>query len=159
MTSSTRQNSGPITGNWKSKLARFAMGAILFEALSGLAITLFPFHASIQWSVLVHTLVGAITLFPLGWYLVRHWSQYRTYAASHVTVLGYLGLVSLLVCAFSGVALTWEGLFKLNTSSWLRQVHLVTTLISLGAILPHVLFSWLHARRQEPKPAALAYTF
>jgi hypothetical protein len=134
------------------------MGAILFEALSGLAITLFPFHASIQWSVLVHTIVGAITLFPLAWYLVRHWSQYRTYAASHITVLGYLGLVSLLVCAFSGVALTWQGLFSLHTDRWLRQVHLVTTFISLGAILPHVLFSWLHARRQEPRPAALGYT-
>ncbi len=145
------------TANWESKLARLAMAAVLFELISGLAITCSPFHAAIQWNVLVHTVVGALSLFPVAWYLYRHWCQYRTYAASHITILGYLGLLALAVCIGSGLVLTWQGFFALNTAAWLRKVHLITTLVTLGAVLPHVLFSYLHVTRQEPKPAAFRY--
>lgn len=76
---------------WETRLARLSMAALVFEAVSGLAITLSPFHASIRWGVLVHTVVGALTLLPLAWYCVRHWRDYRHHAPSHATVLGYAG--------------------------------------------------------------------
>lgn len=130
-------------------LARFSMGTLLFLLVSGLAITLLPFHAVVQWSVLVHTMVGVLTLLPLALYCVWHWKEYRGYTASHITVLGYVGLVSLALCAISGVVVTWQGLFGIRTTPLWRVVHLVTTLTSLGAILPHVLFSWARARPEH----------
>jgi len=144
-------------GGWESRLARLTMAAILFEGISGLAITCSPFHPAIQWDVLVHTFVGMLSLFPLAWYLARHWSGYRTYAASHITVLGYLGLIALGICVLSGLVLGWQGVFAIRTGGWLRKLHLITTLVSFGAILPHIAFSYLHARRDAVVPGTRGY--
>jgi hypothetical protein len=145
------QVKGPGRGGWGSMLARFSMGVLLFLVVSGLAITLLPFHAVVQWSVLVHTVVGVVTLLPLAMYCVWHWSEYRGYTASHITVLGYVGLVSLALCAISGVVVTWQGLFGIRTTPFWRVVHLVTTLTALGTILPHVLYSLARARPEHAR--------
>lgn len=142
---------------WAAWLARFSMGALLFEAISGLAITLAPFHAAIQWSVLVHTAVGAVTLLPLARYCVRHWCDYRRYAWSHNVLLGYVALLALAVCSLSGVVLTWQGLLGIRISGWLRQAHLISTFATLGAILPHLFFSWVRARRESRAGAVPSY--
>ena len=42
---------------WESRLARLAMAGIVFEGISGLAITCAPFHPLIQWNVIIHTIV------------------------------------------------------------------------------------------------------
>lgn len=136
-----------VRTGWASWLAKIALSILLFEGLSGLAVTVLPFHTSTQWTVLAHTAVGALTLAPLAWYLAYHWLDYRRHAASHVTVLGYVGLVGLLVCLLSGVILTWEGLFRIRTSAEWRRVHLISTFVALGTILPHVLFSFLRMWR------------
>ena len=140
---STRE---PNTG-WVSWLAKASMAVLIFEAVSGLAITLAPFHAAIQWNVLAHTLVGALALLPLAWYCARHWQDYRGHAASHVLLLGYLGLLALLVCSVSGVVLTWQGLLGMRTTAGWRQVHLISTLVTLGVLAPHVAFSALRLWR------------
>jgi hypothetical protein len=137
---------------WEAGLARFCMAVLVFLMVSGLAITLLPFHAVTQWSVLVHTGVGVLTLLPLTLYCVWHWREYRGYAASHITVLGYVGLVSLALCLVSGVVVTWQGLFGIRTTGLWRMLHLVTTLTALAAILPHVLYSLARVRPEESGP-------
>ena len=132
---------------WASGLARISMGVLLLEAVSGLAITFAPFHPAVQWSVVVHTVVGALTLLPLAWYCWQHWLDYQEHAPSHIVALGYTGLAALAVCSLSGVALTWQGLFGLRISGWLRQTHLISTFVTLGALLPHVVFSFVRVWR------------
>src|SRR5215831_3735434 len=85
----------PSPAGWISRLARLSMAALVFEAISGLAITCSPFHPAIQWTVILHTIVGALTFVPLAAYTARHWKEYRSHAASHVTVLGYVATVAL----------------------------------------------------------------
>jgi hypothetical protein len=133
------------------------MALLIFEAVSGLAITLLPFHAATQWSVLVHTLAGVAMLFPLAWYCWRHWLDYRRYAPSHVTVLGYLGVVALVVCALSGLVVTWQGLLSLKTSALWRQVHLISTLVVLGGVVPHVGFALGRVWREAPRRELVGY--
>ncbi|MFQ5670039.1 MAG: multiheme c-type cytochrome [Acidobacteriota bacterium] len=140
---------------WEARLARLSMGVLLFEAASGLLIPFAPFQPAVQWGVLVHTLVGVLTLLPLAWYTGRHWADYRHYRFSHVVLLGYAGLAALLICAVSGVVLTWQGLLGVRTSVIWRQVHLISTFVTLGAVLPHIVVLlprlW---RRMEWRPAA-----
>src|ERR1041384_7198429 len=100
----------PFRTGWASALARFSMAAILFETVTGLFVTLSRFNTAVQWSVLIHTAVGAVTLLPVAWYLAAHWADYRKYALSHIVLLGYVSLLGLVVCSVSGVALTWQGL-------------------------------------------------
>jgi hypothetical protein len=133
------------------------MAALILEALSGLAITCSPFHPAVQWTVIAHTVIGALTLLPLAAYTARHLGQYRTYAPSHVTVLGYVATVALLLCALSGCIVTGQALFGVKTFLLWRRIHLITTLVVVGTVLPHVIFSLVHARRNGPVAGALGF--
>ena len=46
-------------------LAKAAAAILLFELVSGLAITFGPFHPAIEWGLLAHTIIGLLTLAPL----------------------------------------------------------------------------------------------
>ena len=81
-----------------------------------------------QYGVLVHTALGALTLLPVARYCLRHWLDYRHWAWSHVTVLGYVALAGLAVCSVSGLVLMGEAMFGVRTSALWRQVHLISTL-------------------------------
>ena len=142
---------------WESLLAKFSMAVLLFETVTGLVITFAPFHAAVQWSVLVHTAVGALTLLPLAWYCAVHWWEYRHWALSHIVLLGYVALLGLAVCSVSGVVLTWEGLFGLKTSATWRHVHLISTFATLVGLLPHLLFVAMKALKGEASAAARSY--
>jgi hypothetical protein len=83
------------------------MAAILFEAATGLLVTFAPFAASVQWSVLLHTVVGLLLLVPVTWYTLIHWLDYKRYNLSDAVLLGYVGGVALLLCAASGVVIGW----------------------------------------------------
>lgn len=143
----------PLTG-WAPALARASAAILLFEFVSGLAITFGPFHAAVEWSLLLHTVAGVLTLAPLTWYFIRHWKDYEGQALSDVLLLGYVGLVALAVCALSGVAVTWQALLADRTSPWLRYTHLVSTLLALAASVPHIFIAWLRRRAAVSRPAA-----
>jgi hypothetical protein len=122
---------------------------LLFLAVSGLVVTFARFHPATQWSLIVHTVVGVLTLLPVSWYYVVHFLDYKHYRMSHVVLLGYIGLVALCVCTISGVVVTWQGLFGVRMSPAWRQVHLISTFVTLGASLPHIVFSVVHMRRRK----------
>jgi len=113
---------------WQSWLAAASLGILVFETVSGLAITLSRFHAAVEWGLLVHTVLGLATLAPLSWYMLRHWTHYRKQALNDVLLLGYVGLASLAVCSLSGLVVTWEGLFQTRTLALWRNTHLISTL-------------------------------
>jgi hypothetical protein len=153
MSEQTNVGARALRTGWASRLARFSLAALVFEAVSGLAITVSPFHPAAQWSLIVHTVAGVAILLPVAWYAAAHWLDYRSYAPSHITVLGYLALLVLAACAVSGVVLTWQGLFGLRTSGAWRQTHLITTFATLALGLAHVGFAWWKARAESRGPA------
>lgn len=130
-------------------LARGAAAILLFELVSGLAITLGPFRPAIQWGLLLHTIFGVITIAPLAWYLARHWKDYSSQALSDVLLLGYVGFGALAICLISGLLLTWQALLGARTSPWLRYAHLISTLLTVAATLPHAAIAWWRRRRTE----------
>ena len=144
---------------WTAWLAKFSMAALLFEAVSGLAITFAPFYAAIQWGVLLHTAIGAIMLLPLAWYCSVHWWDYRRWALSHVVLLGYVTLVALAVCATSGVVLTWQGILGTKISPFWRQTHLISTIVTLSGLVPHLFFVAVKAFKGDASAAARAYVW
>lgn len=133
------------------------MAVLWFETITGLAITFGPFQPFVQYSVLFHSAIGALTLLPVAWYCLAHWRDYRHRAMSHVTVLGYLALAGLAVCSVSGLALMVEAMLGVRTSAFWRQMHLVSTLVLLAGLLPHLFLVWLKARQGEAASAARGY--
>ena len=136
---------------WGTLLARLSMGVVAFETVSGLAVTFSPFHPVVQWGLILHTLIGVAFLFPLAWYYTAHWLDYKRYALSQTVLLGYVGVVGLLLCSVSGVVVTWEGFFGIRTSPFWRTTHLVTTFVAMAPVLWHI---GLALARQWTKPEA-----
>jgi len=133
------------------------MAVLLFEVLSGLAITVAPFHPAVQWSVLLHTAVGALTLLPVAWYCLLHMADYRRHALSHITVLGWLSVLGLAVASLSGAVLTWQAVFGVKTTALWRQVHLIATIVMLVGLIPHLVFVVIWQRRSEGSPGMPGY--
>lgn len=140
-----------LTG-WTGWLVRMTLAALWFETFTGLAITLLPFHAAVQWGVLLHTVVGAATLLPIAWYCARHMADYGAHAASHITVLGWLTMAGLALVSMTGVILTVQAVVGVRTGVVWRQVHLIATLLMLAGLVPHLLFAVLRQRKTPPVP-------
>jgi hypothetical protein len=134
-----------VRTGWVSTLSRVALAALIFEALSGLVITFAAFHAAVQWTVLVHTLVGLAVMIPLTWYVLAHWLDYKSYNMSDSVLLGYVGGVALLVCAVSGLVVTWQGAFGTRMSPLWRNIHLYSTYATLAAALAHGILVYVRA--------------
>src|SRR5215472_165948 len=139
---------------WFRVLSRTAAAILLFELLSGLAVTLGPFHPAVEWGVLLHTVIGVLAIAPLAWYCMQHWQDYRGQAMSDVLLLGYFGVVGLLICLVSGLVVTGQALVSAKTSPWLRYVHLISTLLTLAATISHILIAWWRRRGAEVSQGA-----
>lgn len=128
---------------WSSALSRGIGAVLLFEAVSGLAVSFGPFSAAIEWGLLLHTAIGVVAVAPIGWYFVRHWRAYREQAMSDVLLLGYAGAIVLGICVLSGLVLAAQALFGVKTWAWLRYLHLITTLLGLAGTFPHLALAGL----------------
>ncbi len=148
---------GSIRTGWSTVLARAVGAILLFELVSGLAITFGPFHPAIQWGLLLHTIAGILTIAPLTWYFARHWKDYADQAMSDVLLLGYVGLGALAICEVSGLLVTGQALLGVRTSAGLRYTHLVSTLLTLAASVPHILIAWWRRRNNEASRGATGW--
>ena len=138
-----------VQAGWSTLLSRIAAGILLFEVISGLAVTFGPFRPAVEWGLVLHTIAGLVAIAPLAWYFGRHWKDYIEQALSDVLLLGYVGIGALAICIASGLILTWQAVFGISTSATLRYVHLVSTLLALAASVPHILIAWLRRRKTE----------
>jgi hypothetical protein len=87
--------------DWSSVLSRTVAGFLVFEFVSGLAVTFGPFRPATEWNLLLHTMVGLLAITPLIWYSARHWKSYADQAMSDMLLLGYVGIAGLVVCLVS----------------------------------------------------------
>ena len=142
---------------WSGVLSKTAAAIVLFELMSGLAITFGPFHPAIEWGVLLHTVVGAVTVAALVWYSVAHWKDYRDQALSDVLLLGYIGLGALAICLLSGLLVMGQALVAPKSSPWLRYTHLASTLLVLATTGPHILIAWWRRRKPETSEGAAGW--
>jgi hypothetical protein len=134
---------------WRSTLAKISMAGLLFEILTGLAVTFLPFHAIVQWSIILHTAAGLLITAPLIAYCGAHLWEYRHRAFSQSVLLRYVALAGILICILSGVVVTAQGIWRTQTSSLWRQVHLITTFVAIVGVIPHVAFAAIKALRNN----------
>lgn len=138
---------------WRAKSGVLVAGLLVFETLTGVVIYLLPFSLPMQFTVLTHTIVGMIFLFPYVWYQIRHFIVYRSQAMTHVKMTGYLSMVAILVCGVSGVVLTIQAVFSTRISPMWDTMHIVSTIAIIAFALPHivtlVLRNWKLKRKED----------
>jgi len=127
-----------IRTGWSSAWTRVALAALTFEIASGFLVTYAPFHGTVQWGLLAHTLLGLALVVPLTWYTAVHWLDYKRYNLSDSVLLGYVAAVGLLVASVSGLVVTWQGLFSTRMAPAWRSVHLWSTWVVLVAAVVHL---------------------
>lgn len=132
---------------WRARLTTYTSGLLAFVTLSGLAAWLAPFSVTTQVTLLLHTIVGVVVLLPCLWYLVRHLLRYARSPLSHNLVLGYVGTAGLVLCLISGVVVTWEAAFGRKLNYTWDTIHLVTTFVAVGFLVPHIVLTILAGRR------------
>jgi len=139
---------------WASRLAYFVTGLLVFETITGLSIWLLPFSVPNQLATLLHTVGGLVFLLPFLVYQGRHWLRYRHRDWSHYVVTGYVAFAAVTANAVSGVVLTAQGLFSTRISYAWDMVHVVTTLVILAFLLPHVVIVMLRDRSSRSAGAS-----
>ncbi|HSR51365.1 MAG TPA: multiheme c-type cytochrome [Acidobacteriota bacterium] len=151
MTQENRHARLQASDPWKTRLAIWTTGFLLFETLTGLSIWLLPFSLPNQLMVIFHTLVGLIFLAPWFYYLLRHWWRYRRHLFTHVQLTGYLATLACLAAGASGLVLTYQALFSKRISYGWDMVHIISTLALLIFVVPHILVLAVRDARSAPE--------
>jgi hypothetical protein len=146
-----------IRVGWSSTLSRAVAALLLFEIVSGLAVSFGRFSPAIEWGVVLHAALGLLAVAPFAWYFVEHWKDYADQALSDVLLLGYVGAGALALCVITGLLVTGQALIGTRTSPSLRYIHLVSTLLTLAAAVSHILVAWLRRRKNEPAKGAAGW--
>jgi Cytochrome c554 and c-prime len=146
-----------VRSGWSSVLSRSVAAVLLFELISGLAVTFGPFHPVVEWGLILHTALGFLAVAPLIWYFILHWRTYRNQAMSDVLLLGYAGACVLGICQLSGLVLAGQALFAVKTSAWLRYLHLISTLLGVAAVVPHFVIAFWRRRKTQITRAVLGW--
>ncbi|MBI4520174.1 MAG: cytochrome b/b6 domain-containing protein [Gemmatimonadetes bacterium] len=128
---------------WGRSVTILVTALLLVESLTGLWIYLAPFSVASEIQLLLHTAAGLLIVGPYlyyqGWHLSNWWRQRVT----AVMVLGYGLMVMTLVCAASGVVVTWQAWAGPKRSEIWGLVHLVSGLAIPALGLTHVLLAFL----------------
>jgi|TARA_Y100000310_G_scaffold169203_1_gene169226 hypothetical protein len=153
--SSTDQARINRSDEWQSRLAIFVFGLLLFEAFSGLSIWLLPFSVPNQILVILHTLVGILFLLPFLIYQGHHWWIYRNRLWSHYMVTGYVAFAAVALNAVSGVIVALQAALSTAISYTWDTVHIITTLVILAFLIPHVVLLLYRDRKGRSEEAQL----
>ncbi len=126
-------------------------GVTIFVALTGLAVWLLPFSVGTQISVLMHTILGLAIVLPFTFWQLDHWLATRKSPWRFRKFCAYVGFWSLVATSASGLVLTWQALFAVNTSHLWDRLHLWSGLLALPAVAYHV---WSPARKKVASAVA-----
>ncbi len=140
---------------WKGVLGRLAGGILAYLILTGLPIRFVPFSPLVEWSVIFHSVVGVLSLVPVGVYLLRHWRHFREDALTPPKVLGYLALVAIVAAEATGLWVAALAIFSDHVAPWIRSVHLATGIALAVFAVAHL---WpLVGKVPSVEDAALAF--
>ena len=132
-----------VAAEWRHWLTGLTLALLFFEIVTGLSIYLLKFSVFNQFSVLWHTAVGVAMIVPIGWYLARHWWLRFRGRFNHYQLLGYVTAGLLIALFVSGYVLTWQAAFATRMGYVWDQVHLVTGIAFVFAVLAHTIMLWI----------------
>lgn len=123
---------------WRSWLSAVTGALLLYEGLTGLAIYLLPFSVFSQLSVVLHTIIGLVSLLPVGWYVAHHWWLRRRGNLSHFQLIGYFALGLLGMSMASGLVVTWQGVFGPRMERLWDVTHLLSSIGLMVLVVVHL---------------------
>lgn len=130
----SKATTGDVVIDYRSFLTWIATSLVAYSLLSGLVITLLPFGVYTQYSIIVHTVVGVVSLLPLVAAVYLHWQRRRSDAPAPVARAAMIAIAALGVSLFTGLLITGMAIFGTWVPGWVDTVHLVSALV-LGVLI------------------------
>jgi hypothetical protein len=127
---------------WSATSPRLVTGLLLFLAVTGLSLTFLPFSVFNQHGVLTHTLLG----------VTRHVRAWWDAPLSHIKFTGWVSGVMTIVCAVSGLVLTYEGAFARSITYAWRMTHTLSTFGLILFLAPHLWALLVRERKARGDP-------
>jgi len=136
--------------DWRSFFTWIVTGALFYALISGALIRWLPFGVYVQYSVIIHAVVGTATLLPILFLIVLHWQRRRSAVSGIAAVISLSAAILLVICLATGllvvIAASTSG--KVDEISralhWLSgialglaiSVHLIPIFMRYGSIQP-----------------------
>jgi hypothetical protein len=111
---------------WGRRSLRWTLVGTVFLFVTGLVILLAPFGTGAQLSVVVHTVLGLLFLWPLLVYFIPHLVARWRDKFSHFLLLGWIAGVLMIAAAVSGIVLTVQAAFGRRIDYGWDLVHIVS---------------------------------
>ena len=134
----------------RSLLTWLGTAIVLYCSLSGALIWLLPFGNFSQYSVIIHSVVGAVSSAPVAWLIYLHWQRRYAATAPRVGAIAFFATTCLALCLTSGIIITFQALFGTLVMPALRVLHLITGLLLGIAILLHLVPIFSRYRSTPP---------
>src|SRR5210317_1993810 len=97
---------GEVVIDYRSFLTWIATALVTYGLLSGLVITLLPFGVYAQYSIIIHTVVGVVSLLPLVAAVYLHWQRRKSDAPAPVARSAMIAIAALGISLFTGLLIT-----------------------------------------------------
>ena len=156
------QNPGDATDHdrafgWAGRLPRLVAGLSIGLFVTGLSVRVLAFGAFVQWTLLVHVVVGLAALVPMAIYVARHAGFYRREGRPMPKALGSLTFLALALTVGTGLWVTIRALLGRRVSPTDRVLHLAVAIAVVALALAHLVPVWLRRpQRTADVPPFLA---
>lgn len=134
MHSNQQPHTDAVVIDYRSLLTWVATAIIVYSLLSGLAVELMPFSVFAQYSILVHTIVGLVSIGPLLAIEYYHWQRRKGDATTVIARVAVAAMLTLGFCLLTGLLITGMALFGIRVAGIASTLHLVSALL-LGALM------------------------
>lgn len=125
---------------------------VFYGVLSGLLIWLLPFSFFAQYSLVIHTGIGVVSILPLVGVTWLHMRSFRLAAGRKTYLQEDFSAILLIVCLLSGCVITWKALFGTGVPDIWIIAHRGTGLLLAATIIWHLISLYTQGLKITPKP-------
>jgi len=152
----SQENEDKLHPDFRSLLTWLASGILCYLLVSGALVYWLPFSVYSQYSVIVHTITGVVSLIPASWVVYLHWRRRDRDVSGSVAVLAKLAVVLLVASAVSGLTVVLQAGFGRSVQSIWWLLHQLSA-VGFGVVLfVHLLPILARYRNTPSTPRRLA---
>ncbi len=129
-----QENQDVLHPDFRSLLTWLVSGVFCYLLVSGALVYWLPFSVYSQYSVIVHSLTGVLSLLPASWIVYLHWRRRDGAVAGRVAVLAKIAVALLIISATSGLTIVLQSIFGSAVQDFWWSVHRFSA-VAFGSVL------------------------
>ena len=125
---------GDVIIDYRSFLTWMATSVVIYLLLSGLAVLVLPFGTYVQYSIIVHSVVGLVATAPIGVAVCLHWKRRKASIVPPYDRIALAALVLLILGLSTGLFVAAQAMFGSEVGQLANLAHMLLG-IALGVLI------------------------